>query len=108
MKESQLVGRILKELRKRGAFAEKLHGSALQRAGMPDIICCYEGYFVGFEAKRPGEGQGDEDASNIQRQVGIEIRQAAGIWQVIDSVEDAMAVLDMVDDRIRDGTARFL
>ena len=35
-------------------FFWKEHGGALGTSGIPDIICCYKGRFLGLEAKLPG------------------------------------------------------
>lgn len=48
--ETQLVQKLLKLLRERGAFAEKIHGSSFQPRTI-DIIACLDGHFIGIEAK---------------------------------------------------------
>lgn len=49
MKESAIVARIVRKLRKAGVWHYKVHGSAMSRAGVPDLICCFDGTFVAIE-----------------------------------------------------------
>lgn len=53
--ESKLVDAGIKALRKRGAAAIKIHGSAYSRKGEPDVIGVYRGWPFAIEAKQPGE-----------------------------------------------------
>lgn len=50
MRESEFQTRLLKKLRKRGLFY-KIWGGGFQQAGIPDIIGCYKGIFLGIELK---------------------------------------------------------
>lgn len=86
MSEARLVKTILKALREQGGWWIKTHGGAFQRVGLPDIIGCYEGCFISFEVKKPGE-----DASEIQKHIIKEIcRKGKGIAVVIVSIEEAL------------------
>jgi len=51
--------------------------------GVPDVLCCHNGRFVGIEVKRP-----DEEESTIQEEQGLRITLANGIYFVATSVED--------------------
>lgn len=66
-----------------GAYHIKTHGSMYSRAGVPDIICCINGTFVGIEVKRP---QGV--VSELQKAHIRLIQQAGGIAFVAYSVAD--------------------
>lgn len=86
--ETLLRGRIIKRLRQeRPGFWVVLHGSAMQKAGMPDILGCYKGRYVGLEVKTP-----DNKAGATQKQAYTleEITRAGGIAGVISSVEQAL------------------
>lgn len=49
------LGRTINEwLTKQGHFVFKVHGSAMMMAGLPDLIACVDGAFVGIEVKMPG------------------------------------------------------
>ena len=101
--ETLIVERILAEYRKRGAFAEKLHGDGMQRAGLPDILACYRGRYLLIEVKTP-----DGELSDAQKQVIAEINKAQQLVYVVVSVAQAMAILDRHDKLIdRFGNTAF-
>lgn len=76
-----------------GAFAYKTHGAADVQRGLPDIICCYKGRFVGLEVKRPGK-----DATELQAFTIEQIRRAGGVAGVVHSVEEALGLLQTVTE----------
>ena len=53
--EAKLSREIMKTLRLKGYFVFKVHGSEYMMAGLPDIIVCAEGKFVGLETKMPSQ-----------------------------------------------------
>ena len=65
------------------AYHFKVHGSIYMRAGIPDIICCYKGKFIGIETK-----DGNNKASELQLAHIRQIRKAGGIGFVAYSVEN--------------------
>ena len=90
MLEKDIVNAILKVLRIRGYWAEKIHGGPYQRMGTPDIIACSpQGQFIGIEVKRPGK-----EPTPVQLRVIAEIREAGGIAFVATSVEDVRKELE--------------
>lgn len=93
-KESLYVKKIEELLTEKGAYYENIHGGSMfQSAGIPDIIVCYKGFFIGLEAKvnynKPSELQ--------KAKIDI-IRQAGGfgaiVWSVLDPVESIIRVID--------------
>lgn len=90
--ERTTTNAILNALRKRGAFAEKLHGGGPQRRGLPDIIACYRGYFFAVETKRE-----DNKPEPAQMRVHDEIVLAGGIVVVAYTVADVLHELDRID-----------
>lgn len=94
MRESNLSRSILKALHRRGGFWFKVHGHPGQRRGIPDIIGCYKGRFIGLELKVPGRR---DRVTELQKQVLEEVSKAGGIGQVVTSKEEALQVLDEVD-----------
>lgn len=52
-KEKNLENRIKNHLTKNKHYHFKVHGSLYMRSGIPDIIACINGNFVGIEVKRP-------------------------------------------------------
>jgi hypothetical protein len=70
----------------------KIHGSASQTSGIPDIIGCYRGRFVGLEVKV------DRRELSLRQEVTISrIREQEGYSRVIRSTMDASAVVDEID-----------
>lgn len=74
-------------------FIFKVHGSEHQMAGVPDMLACYRGRFVGIETKMPGN-----HASAIQKHRHKQIREAEGVCRVVYSVEDALEALESIDE----------
>lgn len=92
--ESRISTAIMKAVRKRGGFCFKVHGSETMMAGLPDIVVCYKGLFVGMEVKT-AVGR----LSTRQVYVHERIRRdgSEGITAVPRSVADALTVLDCID-----------
>ena len=88
--EARIVKKALKLLRQEGGFWINLHGGPFQQAGLPDIIGCWKGRFVGFEAKRLGRKL---KTSKLQEYVLKEIAKSEGISAVISSAEEALVIL---------------
>lgn len=81
--EKNLTKRMLKRLRDEGAWAEKIHGGAMQSSGIPDIIGCFRGRFFALEVKVPGNKPTD-----IQEHVMSEMRRTGGaLVSWVDSME---------------------
>lgn len=85
--ESKLSREIMEELRARGIFCFKVHGSAMMMAGLPDIIACPWGWFVGLEVKMPGKR---DNTSVRQDYVRDLIRGSGGDYWVVTSVDEAV------------------
>lgn len=62
-----------------------VHGgdSPFQSIGIPDLLCCFRGIFMGLELKQPG-GR----VSPLQLKIIDDIREAGGIAEVIYSVSE--------------------
>lgn len=76
----------------------KIHGSAFQVSGIPDILGCYRGQFVGLEVKRPEIAV--EGLSARQRLMFKRIRQAGGIPRVVVSTKEALEVTSQIDKKL--------
>jgi Holliday junction resolvase len=92
MRESDIVKKILKYLKSvEGCFFWKEHGGMYGTAGIPDIICCYRGRFIGFEVKTDvGE------PTKLQLSAIRKIKAAGGNALVVRSVEETRAVIEDV------------
>lgn len=82
---------IISFLRSRGAFAEKVHGDALQ-AALLDIIACYRGVFLHLEVKRPGL-----QLTKRQEYIIEKVKDAGGRAYRVESVEDVVQILNEID-----------
>lgn len=83
MKEKTIENQIKRYLDRLGVWYMKVHGSAFQKAGVPDLIACIGGRFVGIEVKRPGGRVSPLQKLNIE-----EIQRSGGVAFVAYSVED--------------------
>ena len=70
------------------------------RVGIPDIICCYQGYFIAIECKA---GKGKTTA--LQDREIASIKDRGGIALVVneDNYADVTSALTALDRCVRDG-----
>lgn len=97
MTESKLTTLIVKALRRKGGFWFKVHGSAYQTTGIPDILGCYKGRFVAFEVKLPGR---ENTLSPRQRLMLLRVRQHGGTSAMITSTRGALNVIMELDTEL--------
>lgn len=93
--ESRLSRKVLDALKAKGIFAYKVQGGPTQMAGLPDVIACVDGKFVGIEMKVPGKLS---NVSERQKYVHSKIRQAGGHVIVATSVDQVMLIIDAILD----------
>lgn len=88
MLESSLVKRIKKKLQTEihGLYV-KIHGGPFQTAGLPDLIGCVRGRFVGIEVKCPGK---EKNLTPRQALILQSIRDAGGIAFVATDPQEAV------------------
>ena len=90
--ERSIVNSISRWLKSEKIWHFKVHGSAFQRAGIPDIVGCCRGRFFGLEAKRPGE-----KPSKIQQYEMKRLDNSGAFTAVVCSVADAKnALVDFI------------
>lgn len=83
-------------LRTHGYFCFKIHGSEYMMAGLPDIIVCAEGHFIGLEVKLPATRS---HTSPRQDYVGELINTAGGRATVVCSTKEALNFIrDVLDN----------
>ena len=94
MLEKDIVAAIKKYLASLGSdvFFWKEHGGPYGTSGVPDIICCYKGRFLGLEVKLPG-GR----LTELQKRAIQKINDAGGIACRVESVEQVQNVIALVD-----------
>ena len=98
MLERDIVAAIKRYLASLGSdvFFWKEHGGPFGTSGVPDIICCYKGRFLGLEAKLPGG-----KLTELQKRALDKINRAGGIARRVESVDDARAVIRLADEERR-------
>jgi len=94
MLERDVVAAIKKHLASLGSdvFFWKEHGGPYGSAGIPDIICCYRGRFLGLEVKLPS-GR----LTELQKRAIEKINRAGGFARRVESVDDVRAIIAQVD-----------
>jgi hypothetical protein len=97
--ESGLVREIVRAVHERfpGSFGFKVHGGPFQVVGLPDLIFCIGGWFVGLEVKFQHPGESVEGA--LSRTTALQwaqignIKRAGGVAAVVASVQEALDVI---------------
>lgn len=105
MLERDVVAAIKKYLASLGSdvFFWKEHGGPYGSAGIPDIICCYKGRFLGLEAKLPG-GR----LTELQKRAIEKINRAGGIACRVENVKDVKNMIRQADEEAKGGKHRVL
>ncbi len=98
MAEKDIVSAILRYLKTLPhCFTFKVHGGMYGTAGIPDIICCYKGRFLGLEVKQPS-GR----LTELQKRTIEKINTAGGIALRVDSVTDVKKVILVLDNETKE------
>lgn len=84
MKEKTLENKIKEHLKKNGHFHFKFFANAMTKTGVPDIIACINGRFVGIEVKNPN---GKGVISLMQQLTCNEINLQGGNAIIVDSFD---------------------
>lgn len=96
-RESRLSRKIIDALELEGYFAFKVHGSEYMMAGLPDIIVCAKGYYIGLEVKLP---ETRDNTSLRQKYVHTKIRKSGGVAEVVCSPTEALEVVANAIDAV--------
>ena len=96
MLESMFSRQVQKYLESRGWWVVKYHASQYTKKGIPDLIACFRGRFVGLELKT------GSSLSQWQIKVGADIMSAGGYWACItpDTYQEETARVE--DEILRD------
>jgi Holliday junction resolvase len=89
-RESRLSRKIIDALQLEGHFCFKVHGSEMMMAGLPDIIVCAKGLFIGLEVKLP---ETRSNTSLRQEYVHEKIRNSGGVAEVVCSPAEAIVAV---------------
>ena len=89
VKESDLIKAISNYLKTvPNLFFWKEHGGMYGTAGIPDLIVCYKGRFIGLECK-----VGKNTATALQQQTIRQILKAGGNAVVVKSIGEVKAII---------------
>ena|SRR5438105_4802750 len=92
--EGKLVASIKKLIADHEGRCFKIHGNddGFQEIGIPDLLVCLAGRFVGIEVKQPGE-----PLRPRQRKVLNEIFAAGGVAAVCETVGQVAVLLQVLE-----------
>lgn len=91
MREKNIENKIKSYLKSKGAYYFKHHGNQFSQVGVPDIIACYKGRFIGIEVKNETGKTSPLQDVNLKM-----INDAGGIGIVARCVEDVSKVIDSI------------
>lgn len=92
MREKNIENKIKAYLKNKGAYYVKYFGNQFSQVGVPDILACYKGRFIGIEVKNKRGKTSPLQDYNI-----ASIKRAGGISLVARSVNEVTEVLDKID-----------
>jgi hypothetical protein len=110
--ETALVAAIVKAIKKEwpNAFVFKAHGGPMQEPGIPDLLLCIEGLFIGLEVKHQKRTETPEYARSrttpLQRIQIHRINEAGGMAAVVLTPEEALDTIHRAINRMKENHAR--
>lgn len=87
MREKTVETKIKDYLFSKGIYHFKIHGSKFMPSGIPDIVCCFEGSFLGIEVKRPGAKNEQSEQQKVHER---NIIKSGGTYLLVDSLEEVV------------------
>lgn len=90
-RETPLQQAIRGYLFEQGIYCFKVHGSAMMEPGIPDIIACMNGKFLGIESKRTGAKNEQSEQQKVHER---NIKKSNGVYLLVDSLQE---VIDYVE-----------
>jgi Holliday junction resolvase len=94
--ERKVKTKVTKLLTERGAYWFYPVASGYGSAGIPDIVCCYRGKFIGIECKAGSGRTTALQENNLERS-----RLCKGLALVVrEDLTELIAVLDFLDGKV--------
>ena len=87
--EKKVKNKVVRLLKQYGAYYFFPATYGMGRSGIPDVVCCLRGYFIGIECKA-----GKNKPTPLQQKELADIIKAGGVSCVIN--EDNMAELESI------------
>lgn len=91
MREKNIENKIKAYLKSIGAYYVKYFGNQFSQVGVPDILCCYKGRFIGIEVKNEKGKTSPLQDVNIQQ-----IKDAGGLAIVARTVDEVKQLIDSI------------
>ena len=92
--EKQIENEIKKYLKSKKIYHVKIHGSTFQQVGIPDILACVKGTFVGIEVKDIGKEYNTSEAQKVHIE---NIISSGGRAVVVSSVEQVKRLVEQIE-----------
>lgn len=94
--EGKLVAKARTFIIGRGGRPFNIQGTedSFQEVGIPDLLVCWRGMFIGLEFKQPGEEPSRKQAAVMQS-----IRNAGGVAKVIHSMAELRQLWSTLERR---------
>lgn len=94
--EARLIKKVKALIERKGGRPFKIHGGdPMQETGIPDLLVCYKGKFLGLEGKSPRGHLAPK-----QKAILHEISEAGGYALVFETVEEVAALLATIDEEV--------
>jgi Holliday junction resolvase len=92
--EAKVKKKVVDVIKKNGAYYFFPATGGYGRSGVPDVVCCYRGYFVAIECKA-----GINKPTPLQEAEMAKIRQAHGFTLVVneDNIDDVQKRFTIID-----------
>lgn len=97
--ERKVKKKVIELLKARGAYYAMPVASGFGNSGVPDILCCYKGWFLGIECKAKGGKATALQLSNLKK-----IKEAGGVALIIDEWALEERVLETVLNSLEVGS----
>ena len=92
--EKKLENQIKKYLKDNGAYIVKYHGGTYSKSGVPDLLVCYRGIFLGLEIKKSSGGK----VTELQEYHINQIQDAGGYASIICTMSQLFNLLSYIDE----------
>lgn len=93
MKEKTIENKIKDYLFSKYIYYFKVHGSKFMEPGIPDIVACVKGHFVGIEVKRPGAKNEQSEQQKIHER---NIKKSGGTYLLVDSLQEVINYIEPI------------
>lgn len=95
--EAKVKKKVVDVIKKNSAYYFFPATGGYGRSGVPDIVCCYRGVFVGIECKA-----GSNKPTGLQELEMAKIRSAGGFTLVVneDNINGVQELFDAIDKGI--------